>query len=84
VVSGDAPSALSMPAAAYAARTGTPVLFVSGNSIPAPTAGALQNRNGRALAVSLGGTESLIEHPWTMTHSDMTEERWIGVASPTR
>jgi methionine-gamma-lyase len=26
------------------------------------------------LAVSLGGTESLIEHPRTMTHSDMTEE----------
>ena len=26
------------------------------------------------LAVSLGGTESLIEHPRTMTHSDMTSE----------
>ena len=26
------------------------------------------------LAVSLGGTESLIEHPRTMTHSDMTED----------
>lgn len=26
------------------------------------------------LAVSLGGTESLIEHPRTMTHSDMTPE----------
>lgn len=26
------------------------------------------------LAVSLGGTESLIEHPRTMTHSDMTEQ----------
>ena len=26
------------------------------------------------LAVSLGGTESLIEHPRTMTHSDLTEE----------
>lgn len=26
------------------------------------------------LAVSLGGTESLIEHPRTMTHSDMSEE----------
>jgi methionine-gamma-lyase len=26
------------------------------------------------LAVSLGGTESLIEHPRTMTHSDMTDE----------
>ena len=26
------------------------------------------------LAVSLGGTESLIEHPRTMTHSDMSDE----------
>jgi len=26
------------------------------------------------LAVSLGGTESLIEHPRTMTHSDMSED----------
>eukprot|EP01105_Mastigella_eilhardi_P005200 TRINITY_DN16963_c0_g1_i1.p1 TRINITY_DN16963_c0_g1~~TRINITY_DN16963_c0_g1_i1.p1 ORF type:complete len:439 (+),score=142.89 TRINITY_DN16963_c0_g1_i1:58-1374(+) len=27
-----------------------------------------------SLAVSLGGVESLIEHPYTMTHSDMTTE----------
>ena len=26
------------------------------------------------LAVSLGGTEALIEHPRSMTHSDMTRE----------
>jgi methionine-gamma-lyase len=26
------------------------------------------------LAVSLGGTETLIEHPRSMTHSDMTRE----------
>jgi cystathionine beta-lyase/cystathionine gamma-synthase len=26
------------------------------------------------LAISLGGVESLIEHPWTMTHSSMPEE----------
>jgi methionine-gamma-lyase len=26
------------------------------------------------LAVSLGGIETLIEHPWSMTHSDMTPE----------
>ena len=26
------------------------------------------------LAVSLGGIETLIEHPYTMTHSDMTAE----------
>ncbi len=27
------------------------------------------------LAVSLGGIESLIEHPWSMTHADMTPEQ---------
>jgi methionine-gamma-lyase len=26
------------------------------------------------LAVSLGGIETLVEHPWSMTHSDMTPE----------
>ena len=26
------------------------------------------------LAISLGGVESLIEHPWTMTHSSMPED----------
>ncbi len=33
------------------------------------------------LAVSLGGTESLIQHPATMTHSDVPEarQRMIGV-----
>ena len=33
------------------------------------------------LAVSLGGTESLICHPWTTVHSGLTEEarRDIGI-----
>jgi methionine-gamma-lyase len=33
------------------------------------------------LAVSLGGTESLIEHPATMTHADVPvdEQRQIGI-----
>ena len=26
------------------------------------------------LSVSLGGIETLIEHPWSMTHADMTPE----------
>ena len=26
------------------------------------------------LAVSLGGIETLVEHPWSMTHADMTAE----------
>ena len=35
------------------------------------------------LAVSLGGTESLAEHPGTMTHSDITldEQREMGITS---
>jgi methionine-gamma-lyase len=35
------------------------------------------------LAVSLGGTESLIEHPATMTHSDIPpdKQREIGITS---
>ena len=34
------------------------------------------------MAVSLGGIESLIEHPATMTHSDMTaeEKRHTGIS----
>jgi cystathionine beta-lyase/cystathionine gamma-synthase len=36
------------------------------------------------LAVSLGGTESLIEHPRTMTHSDMTEQALIDAVLRTR
>jgi methionine-gamma-lyase len=27
------------------------------------------------LAVSLGGIETLIEHPWSMTHADMTPDQ---------
>jgi methionine-gamma-lyase len=27
------------------------------------------------LAVSLGGIETLVEHPWSMTHADMTPEQ---------
>jgi len=30
------------------------------------------------LAVSLGGIETLIEHPWSMTHADMTPEQKRG------
>jgi methionine-gamma-lyase len=31
------------------------------------------------LAVSLGGTESLAEHPWSMTHSDIEEEEKLKI-----
>lgn len=44
----------AMPAGAYCARTGTPVLFVNGNQVPAATITALERRNGRARMFVLG------------------------------
>jgi methionine-gamma-lyase len=42
----------------------------------------LNNFEVARLAVSLGGTESLVEHPMTMTHSDVPQEELarIGVS----
>lgn len=58
VVSAEHP-ALALPAAAYAARTGTPILFATRDGVPPPTAGALRTRGGRANIFVLGGvTES--------------------------
>jgi hypothetical protein len=42
IASGDNP-AYAMPAAGYAAESGTPILFVTASGIPAPTATALQS-----------------------------------------
>jgi hypothetical protein len=44
VVSGEDP-AYAMPAAAYAARSGTPVLFVKKNEVPEPTKQAIQQHS---------------------------------------
>ncbi|HEX8645408.1 MAG TPA: cell wall-binding repeat-containing protein [Thermoleophilaceae bacterium] len=44
VVSGEDP-AYAMPAAAYAARSGTPVLFVKRNEVPQPTSQAIQQHS---------------------------------------
>lgn len=44
----------AMPAAAYSARTGTPILFLSGNQVPAATVTALQRRKGNARIFVLG------------------------------
>lgn len=44
----------AMPAAAYCARTGTPVLFVDGHQVPAATITALERRNGTARMFVLG------------------------------
>lgn len=54
IVSADS-AQLALPAAAYAARTGTPILFVAGGSVPQPTADALRTRGGRANLYVLGG-----------------------------
>ena len=45
VVSADAP-AFAMPAAGWAARSGDPILFVKRDSVPAPTAAAIQAHQG--------------------------------------
>jgi MFS family permease len=44
----------ALPAGAYAAKTGTPILFVSKDSVPQPTASALQTRGGAAHIFVLG------------------------------
>ena len=54
VVSSESDYRWAMPAAAYSARTGTPVLFVTGNQVPDATVTALQRRNGNARIFVLG------------------------------
>lgn len=54
VVSSENDYRWAMPAAAYCARTGTPILFVTDNQVPAATATALQRRNGNARIFVLG------------------------------
>ena len=50
VVSGEDP-AYAMPAAAWAARSGTPVLFVKKNEVPQPTRQAIQQHSKPAIYV---------------------------------
>jgi hypothetical protein len=57
VVSSDEPG-YAMPAAAWAARSGDPVLFVGRNQVPAPTLAAL--RRHAAAAVYVLGPESVV------------------------
>ena len=54
VVASDAEPAWALPAGAYAARTGTPVLFVTKNGLPPATAAALGRRARRANVYVLG------------------------------
>ncbi len=54
VVGSDADPRWALPAGAYAARTGTSVLFVSPEGVPAPTIAALERYGGRARIYVLG------------------------------
>ena len=54
VVAADADYRWALPAGAYAARTGTPILFVTKDGVPSATAAALQRRGIRARIFVLG------------------------------
>lgn len=62
VVAGDAPAQWSLPAAAYAARTGTPIVFVTAAGIPPASARMLERRRGAALMYILGPQTVIAEH----------------------
>lgn len=62
VVGSDADARWALPAGAYAARTGTPILFVDQGGLPAATERALAARRGRAQIFVLG--------PQTAVHDD--------------
>ena len=54
IVSADSDYRWALPAGAYAARTGTPVLFVDKTGVPNATIAALQRRQNRARVFVLG------------------------------
>lgn len=59
IVSSDADYKFAMPAAAYAARTGTPVLFVGKDTLPPVTVAALQKRSNQARIFVLGASDAV-------------------------
>ena len=59
VVSADADYRWALPAGAYAARTGTPVLFVTKDGVPSATDAVLKRRNGQARVFVLGPNEAV-------------------------
>lgn len=61
VVSADADPRWALPAGAYAARTGTPILFVSTNAVPSATVQALRRR-GRQSAIYVLGPERAVSN----------------------
>ena len=54
IVAADADYRWALPAGAYAARTGTPIFFVSKDEVPAATAAALQRRGKQVRMFVLG------------------------------
>ena len=61
VVSSEGDPQWALPAAAYAAREGTPVLFVNRESVPNATEQALARRGARARMYALGPSEVISE-----------------------
>ena len=59
MVSADADYRWALPAGAYAARTGTPILFVTREGVPEATAAALRKRGGQARIFALAPAEAL-------------------------
>lgn len=57
IVSSESDYQFAMPAAAYAARTGTPILFVGKDNAPPATVSALQKRSSQARIFALGSTD---------------------------
>lgn len=57
IVAADADYRWALPAGAYAARTGTAILFVTKDGVPSATAAALGKRNGQARVYVLGPSE---------------------------
>lgn len=62
IVSADADYRWALPAGAYAARTGTPILFVTKDGIPPPTASALDRRKGQSHIFVLGPTAAVVRN----------------------
>ncbi|MGI9091104.1 MAG: hypothetical protein ACR2GG_08380 [Gemmatimonadaceae bacterium] len=54
VVAADAPAAWALPAAAYAARTGTPIVFITARGIPQASTRMLTRRRGAARMYIIG------------------------------
>lgn len=59
IIGADTDFRWALPAGAYAARTGTAILFVTKDGVPSATAAALERRNGQAHIFILGPVEAV-------------------------